>query len=222
MRCKDCGKELAKEEVFCGNCGKRRGMDKKILIIILSVIGVIVLFFIVMAVISVITMSNFLNNAKEDVEKNLADNEEIYEEYDNMITDSKKINYTTWVGSSGSYISFSGGDFNWYQTKDDYNNYYTGEFTFKSGAYAYDYITINLSDYYITTDELDDYFERNIGTEYNLDNLVVLVLDDQALVSDGVVTELDNSYYYGFLLDSGNTLELVNMNTFNTTVFNKE
>lgn len=114
------------------------------------------------------------------------------------------------------------GSFKYYQSADDMtDNYYEGTYEFYVGDNAVDYITSELSDYGLTEDELEEIFKRN--DEYNEENFVCLVLNNESCIIDGE-NQIQSSYktpYYGFYLEeNGKTyLDIANMNTGNYVTY---
>lgn len=129
---------------------------------------------------------------------------------------------TSWILSDSSEMVFGSEGFNWYKDENVYtDNYYTGTYEVYVGATAVEFITVNLSSYGITKQELEDYFARNEG--YGEDNFMVLVLNNQQVIIDGNTQILNNMVpYYGFVLKSGTYLDLANMNTASYTSFTKK
>lgn len=129
---------------------------------------------------------------------------------------------TSWVLSDSSEMVFGSDGFNWYKDENVYtDNYYTGTYEVYVGVTAVEFITVNLSSYGFTKQELEDYFARNEG--YGEDNFMVLVLNNQQVIIDGNTQILNNMVpYYGFVLKSGTYLDLANMNTASYTSFTKK
>lgn len=106
----------------------------------------------------------------------------------------------------GSMIYFEeDGSFIWYQSDEDHDdNYYTGTYDVYMGEDAYDYIIYDLSEYGITEEELDDYFDRNEDSDfYQKENMCCLVLHNEELFMDGKLQDYaaNERHYMGFFED---------------------
>ena len=114
------------------------------------------------------------------------------------------------------------GTFKYYRSAEDLtNNYFEGTYEFFIGEEAVTYITTTLSDYNVTEKELEDIFNRN--EQYEEDNFVCLVLNNEKCIMDGV-NQIDKPYqtpYFGFCLEEDGTLclDLANMNTGNYSMY---
>lgn len=107
------------------------------------------------------------------------------------------------------------GSFYWYQSDDNHDNYYySGTYSEYYGEDAVDYIIYGLSEYGVTEEELDAYFERNEDDDfYSVDNFCCLILHNDELIIDGENT-LDTPHdtpYMGFYYDG--IYDGANMNT---------
>lgn len=113
--------------------------------------------------------------------------------------------------------------FGWYQSKDEKDdNYYAGTYDFYMGQDAMDYLTGDLSEYGITKEEMQFYFDRN--KEYKLDNFVCFTLHNQSFLLNGEeqLSEEKETHYFGFLLKDGTFLDVANMITGTYHGFSKE
>lgn len=158
-----------------------------------------------------------VDEPNEDIDDNDGLNDELQKPSSNY-----SLANTSWILSDGSEMIFESLEFNWYKDENVYtDNYYTGTFDVYVGATAVEYITVNLSNYGITKQELEGYFARNEG--YGEDNFMVLVLNNQQVIIDGNTQILNNMVpYYGFILKSGTYLDLANMNTASYISFTKK
>ena len=168
-----------------------------------------------------------IEDAEYEEEQEEVENEDTeFDEEDVTDVTKPQSNYslanTSWVLSDSSEMVFGSDGFNWYKDENIYtDNYYTGTYEVYVGATAVEFITVNLSSYGITKQELEDYFARNEG--YGEDNFMVLVLNNQQVIIDGNTQILNNMVpYYGFVLKSGTYLDLANMNTASYTSFTKK
>ncbi len=114
------------------------------------------------------------------------------------------------------------GTFKYYQSAEDLtNNYFEGTYEFYMGEAAVTYITTELSDYGVTKEELEGVFDRS--EEYEEDNFVVFILNNEACMMDGV-NQIEKPYqtpYFGFCVESEGTpcLDIANMNSGNSYFF---
>lgn len=132
---------------------------------------------------------------------------------------------TSWISTNdGSHMVFeSDGSFAWYQTKgktDD--NYFAGTYEFYIGRSAMDYLANDLSEYGITEEKMQAYFDMN--SEYSLDNLVCLSTTNQSFMLGGEeqLSEPKKTSYFGFMLGDGTFLDIANMITGTYYGFSKE
>lgn len=132
---------------------------------------------------------------------------------------------TAWIASNdGSRWEFGeDGTFHWYRdgnVKDD--NYYAGTCTFYTGEEAMDYLTGPLAEYGITAEELTGLFSAS--EEYSLGNLVCLAAVNQTFILEGreQLSAPRETYYFGFLLEDGTHLSLLNLQTASRYEFAKE
>lgn len=132
---------------------------------------------------------------------------------------------TSWVAANdGSQWAFDeDGTFHWYQdgaVTDD--NYYSGTYMFYVGKQAKDYLTDTLAEFGITEEELLQTI--NAREEYGLDHLVCLTTMNESFMLNGQeqLSEPMETYYCGFLLEDGERLSLLNMQTATQYEFIKE
>lgn len=127
---------------------------------------------------------------------------------------------TSWISDTDySQILFDEEKgFEWYQSPEDKDdNYYTGTYAFYMGQEAMDYITVSHPDYGVTEEDLEGVFMQNEA--FALDNLVALNLKNESFVLDGEeqVTDSDEpyfeSYFFGFLREDGDILDIANMDS---------
>ncbi len=127
--------------------------------------------------------------------------------------------------SDGSEILFDdNGEFVWYKEEGIYDdNYRYGEYVLYYGEEAEEYLIDDLSDYGVTSTELEEYFDRNEGDElYNRENFCVLVLNNTGAYIDGEETD-EEAYitpYMGFFYEG--YYEAANMNSGNYAYFTEE
>lgn len=121
--------------------------------------------------------------------------------------------------SSDSYlVPESNGDFKYYKSKDDLDDYYyTGTYEFYCGEDAVNYVVDELSDYKygLTRDDIDDYIDVHSSEGYRKNRFVCLVLKNEQCIIEGenTFTETVITPYYGFYLEDPykEGLELTNM-----------
>lgn len=127
----------------------------------------------------------------------------------------------SYSAGDGSVIYFqTDGTFEWYLSADDTSdNYYTGTYEVYTGEDALEYITVDLSDYGVTVDEMYEFFARNTDNDfYQMSNLCCVVLHNDERMMDGKSENLQkNSYYMGFYQDG--YFDAANMNTGNYASF---
>ncbi len=128
-----------------------------------------------------------------------------------------------------SVIEFSNDyKFKWWKDADSEDNYYAGTYSVYYGEIAKERITEDLTQFAVTEDELDAYFERNEGDDiYNIDNLTLIELDHTEVVFDGVEEDMSGydtttSYYYGFYDTTTKKLDAANMATATYYLFERQ
>lgn len=127
------------------------------------------------------------------------------------------------MGDGSALYLFNDGTYTWYQedtVKDD--NFYSGTFKVYNADAARDYMVNDLEEYEIDGEELDDYFQRNIGdTFYVQENLYCLAMDCNYRLVGGVETtaEEDIIPYCGF--SDGESYDMTNLYTGNNIVVNE-
>ncbi len=123
------------------------------------------------------------------------------------------IQNTTWVASDKSEIIFDKERFNWYLNQNDHSdNVQYGNYIFYVDSMAVDYITNDLKSFGVTKNELDKLFASN--EKYNSSNFVVFNIKLEGYTINGKSTTVNKDiYWYGFLLDNNQTLQVVNMST---------
>ena len=129
-----------------------------------------------------------------------------------------------YTAEDGSVMYFEDdGEFFWYQSDENHDdNYYSGEYAFYFAEDAVDYIINDLSQFGVTQEKMDAYFEMNAGDEfYNEENFCCMVLDNKVFMMDGQKTESDSmlSYYMGFYAEG--YFDAANMSTGNYVGFTK-
>lgn len=126
---------------------------------------------------------------------------------DKSITEAGDIfNEKSYQVSDGSTIYFEeDGEFVWYQDDSNHgDNYYAGTFEVYLADDAEDYIVNELTDYGVTKEQLDDYYERNEESEiYREENFCCLVLHTEELIMEGknYADESYDKHYMGFYCD---------------------
>ena len=123
------------------------------------------------------------------------------------------INNTTWIASDSSEMQFYEKDFKWYQNQGVYtDNFQYGDFKFYIDEMAVEYITEDLKSFGVTKDELLKLFDSNAN--YNQDNFVVFEINLVGYTIGGKDTVVNQPvYWYGFLLNNNQNLQVVNMST---------
>lgn len=140
--------------------------------------------------------------------------------------ESEKVNEmanTTWIASDGSEMIFGETEMNWYKDEGIHDdNYYTGTYEYYRGEKAVDFITTELSEYGVTKQELYDLFERN--EDRKEENFVVFNLVYSGIIIGGETTVPTRPLvpWYGFILNDGTYLDVVNMNTASYYSFTKK
>lgn len=132
---------------------------------------------------------------------------------------------TSWISADDeSQMVFNEDQsFGWYQSKDEKDdNYFSGTYVFYMGQEAMNYLTGDLSEYNVTEEEMQFYFDKN--KEYALDNFVCFTTNNQSFLLNGEeqLSEEQKTSYYGFLLGDGTFLDIANMSTGTYYGFSKE
>lgn len=132
---------------------------------------------------------------------------------------------TSWISANdGSQMVFNEDQsFAWYQSKDEKeDNYFAGTYDFYIGQEAMDYLTGTLSEYGVTEENMQWYFDNN--EEYSLENFVCFTMNNQSFLLDGEeqLSEEKRSSYFGFLLEDDTFLDIANMTTGTYYSFSKE
>lgn len=132
---------------------------------------------------------------------------------------------TAWVSvDDGSYMVFTDEtNYAWYQNKDVADdNYFMGTYQFYIGQAALQYITVDLAEFAVTEEELQQIFDAN--EEYNLENFVCMTADNASFMLNGEEQLSENSAvsYFGFLLEENTYLDIANMTTGTYYGFTKE
>lgn len=132
------------------------------------------------------------------------------------------IQNTTWIASDGSELIFDKQRFNWYLNQNDHSdNVQYGDYTFYIDELAVDYITTDLKSYGVTRSELENLFATN--DKYDSSNFVVFSINLEGYTINGTTTTVNKAiYWYGFLLNNNQTLQVVNMNTATYYNFNRK
>lgn len=122
-----------------------------------------------------------------------------------------------YVADDGSTIYFySDQTFDWYRDEENSQDVKSGNYSVVFGDDAEDMLTTDLSEYGVTQQELDDYYERNAGdTFYKKENLTVLTLETTSIeMEDNPGIDLPYTvYYYGYC--DGETFDGANMGSAN-------
>lgn len=172
--------------------------------IITSVIGFFVGIYVAFCVIVAYQI------VEEEMDSNVSF-DEIYEELDRELeyddvfgTQNEFAGEAFLVGESAIYFD-EDGTFTWYQSNDDYDdNYFYGTYELRFAEEAEDYLVDDLSMYGITQEELDDYYARNIESDfYTIDKLCVLTLHNEIAIVEGesCIDEAYDTHYYGHYSD---------------------
>lgn len=163
---------------------------------------------------------------REEIQKVETGEDEVRKPTTPEVTDRKDadsiITSYNWMGDEGDSLLAceTDGTFKYYRDAYDLSdNYYDGTYVFTRGFEAFTYLTEDLEEYGITSEEMLDYLLRNAGTEYSMSNLVCLVLNNERCIMDGE-DQLDSPHktpYYGFVIEKDGEiyLDLANMNTAN-------
>lgn len=127
-------------------------------------------------------------------------------------------------GNDGSVICFGeNNEYIWYQAadcKDD--NYFKGPYELYFAEEALEYIVDTLSQFGITKETMQAYFERNAGNDfYNLENYCCIVLHNEEILIQGELKQMNPniSYYMGFYAEG--YMDIANMMTGNSAQFNR-
>ena len=92
------------------------------------------------------------------------------------------------------------------------DNFQYGDFKFYIDEMAVEYITEDLKSFGVTKDELLKLFDSNAN--YNQDNFVVFEINLVGYTIGGKDTVVNQPiYWYGFLLNNNQNLQVVNMST---------
>lgn len=139
--------------------------------------------------------------------------EKVYHMEHNNLMLVTYIQSSTWIASDDSELIFDKNRFNWYLNKKDHSdNFQYGDYTFYIDEMAVDYITNDLKSYGVTKSELDKLFASS--DKYDISNFVVFHINLEAYTINGTNTTVNKPiYWYGFLLNNNQTLQVVNMNT---------
>lgn len=131
---------------------------------------------------------------------------------------------TSWVARDGSCMVFiDDTNYAWYQKKDVVDdNYFAGTYEFYMGNAALEHLTVDLKEFGVTKDEMQQIFDSN--EEYSLENFVCMTVDNESFMLAGEEQLEQNKEisYYGFLLQDGNYLDIANMVTGTYYGFMKE
>lgn len=206
-----CGGILGVFGLILGIVSLVKGLDGKEMAaigIVLSTLAMIVTIFVVVfgaMTYSIGDLMEKIENEKKTSET--TDNNTTTE--DNGITsetpDEPQVQQHFWgskyQASDGSTIYFyEDGTYDWYQDEANSTNVKKGRYQVRFGQEAFDYITIDLAEYAITSDELNDYLARQDDEFYSFDNLTELDLWVDQIIIDGEEAENKRPYthYYGF------------------------
>lgn len=131
---------------------------------------------------------------------------------------------TVWIASDGSEMVFGETEMNWYKDEGIHDdNYYTGTYEYYRGQDAVKFITTELSEYGITESELEEMFANGVEEETK-ENFVVFNLVYSGIVIGGETTIPERPLvpWFGFILENGTYLEVINMNTTSYYEFTKK
>lgn len=133
-------------------------------------------------------------------------------DYNDMMLKTN-IQNTTWIASDDSEMIFDKERFNWYLNQRDHSdNVQYGGYVFYSGELAVEYITNDLKSFNVTRSELEKLF--NGSDKYDTSNFVVFNIKLEGYTVNGTNTVVNNDvYWYGFLLNNNQNLQVVNMTT---------
>lgn len=131
---------------------------------------------------------------------------------------------TSWIARDKSCMVFMEDDrYAWYQTKEiTDDNYYAGTYQLFLGEAALKHLTVDLEEYGVTEDEMQQVFDKN--EEYSLENFVCMTIENDSFMLNGE-EQLDQNKevsYFGFLLQDGTYLDIANMTTGTYYGFTKE
>ena len=130
---------------------------------------------------------------------------------------------STWIGVDSSELVFGEDTIGWFKTQNVYtDNYFSGKFEFFMGENAIKYLTNDLKDFGITQTKINELINSNAA--YTKENFVVFDINYDSVSVDGnkgVPTKGQNPWY-GFILNNNTKLEVININTDATYVFNKK
>ena len=123
------------------------------------------------------------------------------------------IQSTSWTATDKSEFHFAENEFKWYQTIGEYvDNYQFGTYDFYIGDYAVEFITQDLKSFGVTTAELESLFASD--EDFSREKFVVFEINLTGYVIGGQETIVNSPiYWYGFLLNEDNNLQVVNMST---------
>ncbi len=208
---------------------KGLGIAGLIISIILTLIGC---FFIVSVSQTVLDeMDNVKSHSSKYEDEDDEDDDEDEDDEDDEDDDSSKKNDGTYSSSAikkdikgaswiekneGSLLDLKSGSFKYYKDHDVLDDYYyEGDYELYVGDDAIEYVTVDLSEYDVTEDEINDLCDRN--EKYDESNFMVLVLKNEKCIVDGENTfdETVVTPYFGFYLNDGDTvvLDIANMKT---------
>lgn len=142
-----------------------------------------------------------------------------------LVASNDIVSNTSWTATDdGSYMVFADDtDYAWYQSKDDKNdNYFAGTYQFYMGEAALQHITVDLADFGVTNDEMQNIFDNS--DTYDLEHFVCMTVANDSFMLSGVeqLGEIAEVHYYGFLLLDGTYLDIANMTTGAYYGFTKE
>lgn len=176
--------------------------------------GIGILLSILMIVCSIFVTSYFISS-----EKGL---DYIIEEYGEYFDDNNSfdISGNDWIGDDGSLLQLDkSSNYSWYQDSDGTgNSYFLGDYVYYNGYDAMNYIADKLGEYGITREEQRNLFRLG---DYDIEDYYLIILNCEKMVMEGIEQQpsVSEMYYYGFLDDDNNRLELVNMRTGNEAGF---
>ena len=130
---------------------------------------------------------------------------------------------TTWIENSGSEMVFTSKTVNWYKTEGKHDdNYYSGTYKKYVGKAAVNYITTELASYNVTKEELQTLFDNSeVYDESNF--IVLDVNYEYTIIGGEKNTPTNpRTPYFGFILSDGEELYIANMNTGSYLNFTKK
>lgn len=205
---------LAVVGLILGIISKTNG-GKKAVAIILNILGMIIAIGMLIFGASILIKNGYIN-INDDGTVTVNDN--ITTQNSNggtqSIVKSSLMRNTTWQGSDGSEVVFTDNRINWYKSADDHlDNYYSGTYTFYIGKDAVNYITTELSEYYVTSSELQSLFNRS--EMYSESSFVVFDIRYDKFILNKQPQQIERPLvpWFGFLLEDGTFLDVANMNT---------